>query len=312
MSNSNTLSKKSWIALNMAKYAENGDDEVRLFDIFHKGKKSAAILKSEAGNLSKSRTALLNEEILEGDRAREQLIVSNIKLVRQIASEYRFDIEFEDMVSEGVRGLTQAIDRFKPVDGSRLSSYAVLWIKSRIQRCLAVNRPGIGIPERMMSKLAKVNRVAFQLEERLGRTPRNSEIAEELGLSEGRITELRRRMQQVKSLHELVSGGGEDGSSVEFGDTIVDDSTEDASTAAMANDDIKLLEDGIRTLTDREQEIVSMRFGLRPGSNEMTLLEIGATYGRTRQRIEQIEKIIFNKLRAYFRELKMKTELTNK
>jgi len=236
----------------------------------------------------------LAARIKKGDReARTLMIKANLRLVIKIAHDYaNLGLPLLDLVSEGNIGLMRAVERFDPAKGSKLSTYAAWWIKQSIKRALANQSKTIRLPVHLVDKISKMNRVASQMSEELGREPTDDELAEEVGLSTRTVSRLKTASIRPSSLNAPIS----DDDSTEFGEMVGD---EDARTPFEFLRDKNLrdeLADVLEVLDARERVIIFQRFGLE-GARPRTLEEVGKKLGVTRERIRQVQNIALMKLR---------------
>src|SRR6202047_1317002 len=236
----------------------------------------------------------LAARIKKGDReARAQMIEANLRLVVKIAHDYaHLGLPLLDLVSEGNIGLMKAVERFDPAKGGKLSTYAAWWIKQSIKRALANQSKTIRLPVHLVDKISKMNRVASQMSEELGREPTNDELAEEVGLSPRTVSQLRTASIRPSSLDAPIS----DDDSTEFGEIVGD---EEAQTPFELLRDKNLRNEVgglLDVLDDRGRKIIFQRFGL-DGGKPKTLEEVGKKFGVTRERIRQLQNIALAKLR---------------
>jgi RNA polymerase primary sigma factor len=232
--------------------------------------------------------------IKKGDReARTLMIKANLRLVVKIAHDYaNLGLPILDLVSEGNIGLMKAVERFDPAKGGKLSTYAAWWIKQAIKRALANQSKTIRLPVHLVDKISKMNRVASQMSEELGREPTDDELAEEVGLSSKTVSQLKTVSIRPTSLNAPIN----DDDATEFGDLVGDD---DARTPFEFLRDKNLrdeLSDVLEVLDGRERVIIFQRFGL-DGARPRTLEEVGKKLGVTRERIRQVQNIALMKLR---------------
>jgi RNA polymerase primary sigma factor len=237
----------------------------------------------------------LAARIKKGDReARALMIKANLRLVVKIAHDYvNLGLPMLDLVSEGNIGLMKAVERFDPAKGGKLSTYAAWWIKQSIKRALANQSKTIRLPVHLIDKISKMHRVALRMGEELGREPTDDEVAEEIGLSRSKVSQLKTAATRPTSLDAPIG----DDDSTEFGEIVGDD---DAQTPFELLRDKNLrdeLKDLLKVLDERECTIIFQRFGL-DGGKPKTLEEVGKRFGITRERIRQLQNIAVAKLRA--------------
>jgi RNA polymerase primary sigma factor len=233
-------------------------------------------------------------KIKKGDAAaRERMINANLRLVVTIARDYaNLGLPLLDLISEGNIGLTKAVERFEPIKGAKLSTYAMWWIKQAIKRALANQSKTIRLPVHLADKVAKVRRVSLQMSDELGREPTDDELGEEIGIDSDKITRLKSVGIRPTSLDAPIT----DDDSTEFGDVIGDN---EARTPFELLRDKNLLGevDGLLEVLDpREKRIISQRFGL-DGGKPKTLENVGKDFGITRERIRQLQNTALAKLR---------------
>src|SRR5260221_5525268 len=214
----------------------------------------------------------LAARIKKGDReARAMMIKANLRLVVKIAHDYvNLGLRMLDLVSEGNIGLMKAVERFDPAKGGKLSTYAAWWIKQSIKRALANQSKTIRLPVHLVDKISKMHRVALRMSEELGREPTDDEVAEEIGLSRSKVSQLKTAATRPASLDAPIG----DDDSIEFGAIVGD---EDAQTPFHVLTDKNLrdeLRDLLKVLDDRECTIIFQRFGL-DGGKPKTLEEVG-------------------------------------
>lgn len=232
--------------------------------------------------------------IQAGDaEAREHMIKANLRLVVKIAKDYDgMGLPLLDMINEGNIGLMRAVERFDPMKGAKLSTYAAWWIKQAIKRALANQGKTIRLPVHLVDRVAKIRRTANQLHDELGREPTETEIAEAMNMSRERVAELLTASYRPASLDAPI---GEDGET-QLQDVVRDENMQTAYEDFEAQTRRNLIRELIDQLDERELTIIRYRFGL-DGGPERTLEEVGTKFGVTRERIRQIQNVALAKLR---------------
>jgi RNA polymerase primary sigma factor len=236
----------------------------------------------------------LAARIKKGDKeARAKMIRSNLRLVVKIAHDYaNLGLPLLDLISEGNIGLMKAVERFDPAKGGKLSTYAAWWIKQSIKRALANQSKTIRLPVHLVDKISKMRRVALQMSEELGREPTDEELAEEVGLSASKVSQLKTVSIRPASLDAPIS----DDDSTEFGE-IVGDMEAQTPFEKLRDQNLRdEVSDLLSVLDEREKKIIYSRFGL-DGGKAKTLEEVGKKFGVTRERIRQLQNIALMKLR---------------
>ncbi len=246
-----------------------------------------------AQNSADQNTSDLKKIIEDAQIAREDLGKANTRLVVSIAKRYQGrGLSLLDLIQEGNVGLMRAVDKFDHHQGNRFSTYATWWIRQAVSRAVSQQGRTIRIPihgTELLSQIYKANNV---LEQKLGRQPEDEEIAQELKKHPDRITAIKQAALEPQSI-ETKTGNDEDG---ELGDFIADDQAPNAFESAAHSQLEERVDEALAKLPPRERQVLELRFGIGTGEPH-TLEEIAEIFGRSRERIRQIENFALRRLR---------------
>ena len=293
----------------------SADEEIELAQNMEDGAvaiEKINVLKGRLDGASEEEKAEIKEEIKtlqrdvdKGADAKKRLAEANLRLVVSIAKRYvGRGMLFLDLIQEGNLGLIKAVEKFDYKKGYKFSTYATWWIRQAITRAIADQARTIRIPVHMVETINKLIRVSRQLLQELGREPSPEEIAKEMSMPVDRVREILKISQEPVSL-ETPIGEEEDS---HLGDFIKDDNVPVPADAAAFTLLKEQLEEVLGTLTEREQKVLTLRFGLEDG-RARRLEEVGKEFNVTRERIRQIEAKALRKLRHPSRSRKLKDYL---
>jgi len=277
------------VATNTAVYLDDdvADDSVRLY-LREIGK--IPLLNAEE-------ELALAQRVVSGDKdAKDKMAEANMRLVVSIAKRYvGRGLDLLDLIQEGNTGLLRAVEKFDPDKGFKFSTYATWWIRQAITRAIADQARTIRIPVHMVETINKLLRTQRRLTQELNREPTNEEIAKEMEIDIDKVEHIMKIKQDISSLDASIRDDEEDSVLADFIEDEDTVSPEESATGQLLKEQVK---DMLSALTEREQKILKLRFGLEDGKSH-TLEEVGQEFSVTRERIRQIEAKALAKLRKH-------------
>ncbi|MCC7446849.1 MAG: sigma-70 family RNA polymerase sigma factor [Anaerolineae bacterium] len=274
------------------------DEEQDLARAVQQGKQARLRVRRNSMMLAKER-ARLESQIAAGENARQQLIISNTRLVVSVAKSFQGrGLSLADLIQEGNLGLMKAVDRFDPERGVRLSTYATWWIRQTISRATGDTGRTIRLPINQGQRWGRLRKIAEELAQQIGREPNMDEIAQASNLTVEQVEATLLAVREPMRIDELV-GDEEDRPREDLLADTESELPEEAASRELLSEAISYL---LNTLPPREAEILSLRYGLQDGESR-SMAQIGEMMGYSRERIRQLQHDALNRLRRMNRHL---------
>ena len=272
----------------------SSDEEMDLAKRIEKGRSAKRELNRTNGSTIPARRSELDCLMCDGQTAREHLIKANTRLVVSIAKRYiGRGVPFLDLIQEGNLGLMKAVEKYEYQRGFRFSTYATWWIRQTITRSIADQGRTIRVPVHMVDRIRQLYRTTHEMEQKLGRSPTNDELADAIGVKSNKVDWMLRVSWLPLSLESPINDDEEDSELGMFVEDQVTPSPIQSTYTSLLREKIQEVLD---TLPPRESRILRLRFGLENG-RAYTLEEVGQKFGLTRERIRQIESKALRRLR---------------
>ena len=272
----------------------SSDEEMDLAKRIEKGRSAKRELNRTNGSTQPARRGELDCLMVDGQTAREHLIKANTRLVVSIAKRYiGRGVPFLDLIQEGNLGLMKAVEKYEYQRGFRFSTYATWWIRQTITRSIADQGRTIRVPVHMVDRIRQLYRTTHEMEQKLGRSPTNDELADAIGVKSNKVDWMLRVSWLPLSLESPINDDEEDSELGMFVEDQVTPSPIQSTYTSLLREKIQEVLD---TLPPRESRILRLRFGLENG-RAYTLEEVGQKFGLTRERIRQIESKALRRLR---------------
>lgn len=269
------------------------EQEQELARQMQEGREARRRLATDEHPVTPAEHRRMEERVAAGERARAQLINSNLRLVVSIARRYQgHGLSLLDLIQEGSLGLMRAVDKFDPSRGLKFSTYATYWIRQSVGRAIADQGRTVRLPVHLGERLSRLARVRQQLTQQLDREPTPEEVATELGLTPDQVTRAEQAALVPASLDEAHTDDGSGSLAEIIADPLQRSPLEEISHGLLRED----LSEAMSHLTPRERNILQLRYGLG-GENALTLEQIGQRLSLTRERVRQLESEALRKLR---------------